>query len=396
MKDGRKLFTHEFVSLNLILAAAFCNVSVFYSFYHYLGHIDIPVAWRGFLLGLEPMSAFFLRLFVIPWIHVRNAFSFMTAALLGMILVSWLYLWAVTVPALVFLRILHGGVFVLLTASVIALIVHFIPKEKSGQGFGTVTLSTMIPYAIIPPAMETLLPYVRTEADLFAGVSLLNVAALALLWRLRKGIDAVVEAGDASLAKRPNMGEIRENFRQRPVVLILTAGLFVYFAHATVFYFIKDLSIQIGLSDVGAFFSISMLTIILTRAAGGSLFDRLNKKYLLIVGLALICGCMAVLPYADGRILFYFLAGLYGLAVGVTLPMLNALLFSASVPALRGLNTNMTFFTLDAGYFIMPYVGGLLIAFGTGFDALFYCGAAFIFAAILLIAGLKGEREVAV
>ena len=82
MPESPKLFSFEFLALCLILVAAFANVSVFYSFYHYLGTIGIPVAWRGFLVGLEPMAAFALRLFVIPWISIRNAVTVLLASLI--------------------------------------------------------------------------------------------------------------------------------------------------------------------------------------------------------------------------------------------------------------------------------------------------------------------------
>ncbi|MFA5285716.1 MAG: hypothetical protein WC347_08980 [Smithellaceae bacterium] len=59
--DEKSLFTFEFMALCLVIVTAFCNVSVFYSFYYYLGVIEIPLVWRGFLVGLEPMAAFGLR-----------------------------------------------------------------------------------------------------------------------------------------------------------------------------------------------------------------------------------------------------------------------------------------------------------------------------------------------
>ncbi|HNT56557.1 MAG TPA: hypothetical protein PKL99_01650, partial [Syntrophales bacterium] len=77
----RKLLSFEFLALCLVIVSAFCNVSVFYSFYHYLGTIDIPLPWRGFLVGLEPMSAFILRLVVLPWLHMRNALAVTMASL---------------------------------------------------------------------------------------------------------------------------------------------------------------------------------------------------------------------------------------------------------------------------------------------------------------------------
>jgi MFS family permease len=393
VQENSKLLSFEFLSLCLIIVAAFCNVSVFYSFYHYLGEIDIPVVWRGFLVGLEPMAAFILRLFVLPWLHVRNAFSVMTVSLVLMILVSFSYLWATSVPALILVRIIHGAAFVLLTSAVIALIVNFIPKEKSGQGFGVLSVATMIPYAFIPPLSELLIPHVRNEADIYAGVSVFALIALILLSALRGRIGRFLRGMDGVLMRRPTVSEIRENFRL-PAVLILLAAIFlVYLAHATLFYFMKDLSLQIQAGDVGSFFTISMATMILVRVVGAFLFDRMNKFSMLQKALVLLIPCLVLLPHAAFPSAYYLLAALYGLCMGVILPLLNALLFSASPPALRGLNTNMTLFVLDAAYFGMPYFGGVLIALGAGFDVLFYTGAGFVALSLVLATCRRGRIE---
>jgi predicted MFS family arabinose efflux permease len=385
MPESPKLFSFEFLALCLILVAAFANVSIFYSFYHYLGTIGIPVAWRGFLVGLEAMAAFILRLFVIPWISTRNAITVLMASLILISIVSCSYLWALTVPAMIVLRIFHGVAFVLLTSAVIALIVQFIPKEKSGQGFSIVSISMMIPYAVIPTLTETLLPHVESEAVIYAGVSVFSVVSILLLVALKKRLNNVLGKTDAALARRPRLDEIRENFRQLPVVLLLGTALLVYLAHATVFYFIKDLSLQTAIGNMGPFFTISMVTMISVRAFGSLIFDKTNKLYAFQAGLVLLILCLVLLPHAGTRISFYLLAGLYGVCVGIILPLLNSLLFSASPVPLRGLNTNMTLFTMDAGYFIMPYVGGVIIAFGAGFDILFFMGAGFILVALFLV-----------
>ncbi len=383
--ESPKLFSFEFLALCLILVAAFANVSVFYGFYHYLGIIGIPVAWRGFLVGLEPMAAFALRLFVIPLIHTRNAVAVLMAALILMIIASCSYLWVLTVPLMIFLRIVHGAAFVLLTSAVISLIVQFIPREKSGQGFSIVSISTMIPYAVIPTFTEILLPHVRSEAIIYAGVSVFSVMSLLLLIALKKRLAHVLGSMDAALARRPRLDEIRENFRQQSVVLLLGTAFLLYLAHAAVFYFTKDLSLQTAIGDMGPFFTISMVTMIAVRALGSTIFDRTNKLYVFQAGLVFLILCLVLLPQAGTRLSFYLLAGLYGTCMGIVLPLLSAVLFSASAPPLRGLNTNLTMFAMDAGYFIMPYLGGIIIAFGAGFDILFYVSAGFILLSLSLV-----------
>jgi len=374
----RKLWSFEFLGLCLIIAVAFGNVSVFYSFYHYLGAIGVPIAWRGFLVGLEPMSAFVLRLFVLPWLHVRNAYSVTLASLILLIVASCTYPWVTTVPAMIVLRIFHGAVFVLLTSAVIALVVNFIPGDKSGQGFSAISIATMIPYAVIPPLSEALLPYVRNEADIYAAVSIFSVVAIFLLTALRGRLGDALHSMDGVLLRRPTFSEIRENLRLRSVVILLAAIFLIYLAHATFFYFLKDLSLQIRAGDVGIFFTISMAAMISVRAMGAALFDRINKLSTLQKALALLIPCLILLPFAAFPAAYYLLAVLYGLCMGVILPLLNAVLFSASPPPLRGLNTNMTLFTMDVAYFLVPYLGGMLIMFGAGFDVLFYIAAGFV------------------
>lgn len=391
----QRLFSFEFLVLCLIIVAAFCNVSVFYSFYYYLGAIGIPLVWRGFLVGLEPMAAFALRLFVLPWLHARNAYAIAMTSLVLLIAVSCSYLWVTTVPSLIVLRIIHGAVFVLLTASVISLIVNFIPVEKSGQGFSALSIATMIPYALIPPVTEFLLPYVRSTADIYAGVSVFSLAGIFLMMALRGRILAAMGQMDSVLMRRLALREIRENFSRGAVVILLGSMLFIYLAHATLFYFMKNLSMQLGIGNVGVFFTVSMLTMIAVRLFGAAVFDRFNKSRLALFVLGLLTVCLIALPDAETVTAYYLLAAVYGVSIGVALPLLNALLFSASEPALRGLNTNMALFTMDAGYFLTSYLGGMLIALGANFGALFYAAGfcSLLCLTLILVYAIKGERK---
>jgi len=389
-----RLLTFEFLALLVVILAAFCNVSVFYSFYHYLGTIGIPLPWRGVLVGLEPMSAFILRLFVLPWLHVRNATTVTFVSLVLLIAASIAYLQATTVPALIVLRIFHGAVFVLLTSAVIALVVNFIPGEKSGQGFGILSVATMIPYAVIPPLSEALLPRVRNETDLYAAVSLFSVVAIVLLVALRGRIGRAVQGMDRALLRRPSFAEIRENFRIRAVFVLLASVLLVYLAHATFFYFLKDLFFTTGSGDVGLFFTVSMVAMIAVRAAGAPLFDRMNKLLTVRAALGFLVPCIVLMPYVASPAACCILAAVYGVSMGVILPLLNALLFSASPPALRGLNTNMTLFTMDVAYFLTPYLGGTLVALGGGFDVLFLIAAGIVALALSLSMALaRGQGK---
>jgi len=381
--------TYEFILFCLITIATFCTISIFYSFHHYLVKIDIPPLWRGIIVGLEPMTAFILRLVILPWLQVRDTPAIIAASVVAMIFIGLGYLWASTVASLIVLRIFHGAAIVFLTVAVTALGVNFIPPERSGQAFGIVLIVTIAPYAFIPPIAEAILPYLRNEADLYAGVSIFVFIALLLLAWGWKRITGYLAGMDDALLRRPNRRELFNNFRIAAVRKMLWCFFLVYLVHATLFFFLKDLTLEITAGRVGAFFSIFMTMSIAVRLVGSHYFDRANKKKLLLAGFAAMATCFAVLPTAGSPGLYYLLAGLYGLGMGIIMPVMNALLFTASPPALRGLNVNMTMFTLDLGYFIMPYLGGLLIALGMGFSILFYAGAGFAALAAVIAGTVK-------
>lgn len=384
-----RLFSFEFLVLCLIIIIAFCNISVFYGFYHYLGVIGIPVIWRGLLVGLEPMTAFVLRLAVLPWLHLRNSYSIGMASLVLSIVVSCAYLWVTTVEAMIFLRIIHGTVFVFLTSAAISLVVCFIPEKKSGQGFSTLSIATVIPYALMPPLFEYFLPFVRSEADIYAASSFFSVLGILLMIGVRRRINKAAQRMNSVLMRRPSMAEIRKNFQQRSVALLLVAFLFIYLAHATFFYFLKDLTLETGAGNVGAFFTVSMVMMIFVRISGAVVIDKLNKLRLTMFMLAVLILCFAALPNISTNLFYYLLAVVYGGAMGIALPVFSALVFSASAPALRGLNANMTMFAIDAAYFMTPYLGGMLITLGSDFGALFYMAAGFTFFCLLLIITLR-------
>lgn len=387
--DSRKLFTFEFIALNGIIVVAFCNIAVFYSFFHYLGSIDILPSWRGVLVGLEPMTAFVLRLFVIPLIGAKDTPRLILVSLVMVMIACWVYPFAVTIPALIVLRIFHGAAFVLLTSAVIALIVTFIPKEKSGQGFGIISVATMIPYAVVPPMTEILLPHVTNEATIYAVFSIFAFMAIGLLALMRRSIGKTLADMDAALMRRPALSEIRKNLGNRAVLILLFLSLLTYLAHATVFYFMKDLSLQNHLGDVGLFFSISMVTMILVRALGGEAFDKIDKTSALLAGFAFLTVCLILFSRISGGLSFYCLAGLYGFSMGIILPQINALIFTFSAPGLRGLNTNLGLFVMDMGYFITPSLGGAMVGGTSGYTLPFDAGASLAVISIVLVMVLK-------
>lgn len=379
-----RLWTYDFTVLTVAATFGFCNIAIFYGFASYLERIGVPPAWRGMLLGAEPLAAFACRPFLSVWVTPRNALVLARLSLAGLGLALAAYPFAQGIPGLLAVRVFHGLSFVCLVSAVMTLLSRVIDPAVSGRAFGYFSLSALVPYAVMPPLTEWLLPRVGGEDRAYAYAALLVLPSLALLAPLSRRFGRGA-AMPPEASRRPSFAAIRENLSQGPVALVLAANLCVFLCTTLVFFYIKPFAVGIGLAEPGLFFTLSTGASMAVRVLAGRLYDRLPKPPVLAAALVALAGCMLLFAGTAGEARFLVLAACYGLCLGVAMPLVNAVMFGQTPPHLRGLNMNLMLFTMDAGYVFGPLAGGALLAAGAGYPVLFGVSAAFAVAAAVLV-----------
>lgn len=393
-----RLFTYDFTVLTLAATFGFCNIAVFYGFASYLERVGVDAAWRGWLLGAEPLAAFCLRPFLSVLVTPRNALRLARLSLVGMGLALCGYRFAHGIGPIAAVRLFHGVAFVCLVSAVTVLLARSIPQKLAGRAFGYFSLSALVPYAVMPPLTEWLLPRLGREDRVYAACALLVLPALALLAPLGRRLGRRAMAGVAGTG-RSGLSEVRQTLARLPVRLILGSNLCLFLCTTLVFFFIKPFALGLGLADPGLFFTVSTAASIATRVLAGPLYDRLPREALLLAALLCLSACMAGFAVAAGPARLLLLAGAYGVCLGVAMPLTNAIMFGHSPPAMRGTNLNLMLFMMDAGYVFGPVAGGAILAAGEGYPTLFCTSGAFAAAAGLLVAplvvgGWPGRRQV--
>ena len=372
----------EFWALALAAGFAFCNMTIFYGFYGFLERAGIEPQWRGPLIAAEPLAAVLAR--PLLSLYLRTGFALRLAALslagLGALLPC--YQFVLGPWPLLGVRVLHGLAFVCLVSSLTVLLSLIIPKEQSARGFAYFSFSSLLPYVIMPPAVEFFLRRGFGEAEIYAYAALLCFPALGMLAALRNCPafkDNSRETGRAKWSKA-----VIEGLRQANIYLLLAANLTFFVSTTIVYYYLKPFAQTIGLADPGLFFSLSFAGTLGVRLCFGSLLNRMLRPgpaALILLGLA---GLEAAIGFSNPHSLLG-LAGLYGLCLGLIQPLLNALMFGRSAPELRGSNLNLMLFMMDLGYTLGPVLGGEILDCGYGFATLFLvCGAITLAGSLLL------------
>jgi predicted MFS family arabinose efflux permease len=383
------LLSKEFILFNVVFFLAFINMAVFFRLHQYLLAVGIAEEWAGFLIGIFSLSCVIFQPLLSPFVNPGNTRRFMTVSIIAVIGALISYRWATTFWPLVAVRVIHGMGFITLVTAMNAALVVLIPVTRSAQAFGLVSVNILLPIAVVPALLDWLGVGTQHFVDILTVAALFMIPAAALPVIFKRHASSVAEAGRHDT--RSILTQVRENFREPRVPALLAINLLAFLAYTPVFFFLKEYAEGRGISAPGTFFTVATGTMIGIRLLGGHLFDHANKSRMLLLSLVLLSASYALLTKAAPGI-FLVLALICGIGWGLFMPFLNALLFECSSPSARALNLNLTMVMLQAGYFIGPIAGGLIMA-KMGYKAVFLTSASMTFAgACLNLAVMRGRR----
>lgn len=381
MPPSEKIFTKEFLALNGVIFLVFCNVAVFFQFQNYLqGELHLPPPSLGFLIGIFAFTALIVRPIISPFLHSDNARKWLFISTVGVIVSLLFYYPARGFWSMVVVRILHGGIYVVLATAALTKMMDSIPETRSGQAFGLITVITLLPYAVMPPLLD---PLIRAFGG-FLPVLYFTAFLMVLVFPLLLVIKTKAKEKGEKARQRITGREVIENLKDKQIFSLLLISLLVYTAFAPVFFFLKGYALKIGISNPGWFFTLSTFMEIAVRLFGGPLLDKGSKARLLVFSLSGLVAAYFILAHTSGLYLFYGLGLGFGICWGVAMPLLNGLIFDCSAPRFRALNTNLAMVMFQGGFFLGPLLGGWILN-DWDYKILYYACGWLILAALVLM-----------
>jgi MFS family permease len=347
------LFTLPFLTINIQFALVTAIAAIFFSFSGYLQQLGFTPATAGFILSADALAALIVQPLISPLIHAATARRWFFGGSLLLSAALFMLAHVTSVPLLTAARLLQGTGFICVLASLITMMVRFIPPGMSGRAFGWLSLVRLIPYALIPLLFDLL----AVAPSSFGAV--LNVAALAALVPVLVLLLPFSQHQENQEESRPpGLSGMAASLRSRPVALLLLSALLFFCSYSAIFFYIKQFGLFRGIANTSLFFTIATLAMIVVRLCGGWLFDRYNKVLLCGGGLVLIAACYGLLPLCASSRMFFVLAGFTGLGWGISMPLQSAAMFDISAPSVRAMNQNLLIVMMQGGFFVGPFMGG--------------------------------------
>ena len=329
----------------------------------------------GTIVGVFTFSAVLVR----PWFGYlldRRGRKIILIIGAGISLVSALaYNLAFSILALLALRVVHGIGWGASTTATATMASDVIPAVRRAEGMGYYGIAATLAMSL-GPALGLYLVKYSSYSVLFTSAALL--ASLGLAGSFFINYETPLKNQEQKELK-PVKGVIIEKTAIAPALVLF----FITLTYGGIVTFLPSYADHKGVENIGLFFTVYALVLLLSRPIIGKLADRYGVRKFLVTGILLITLALLFLSNASSLPMFLLVAILYGLGFGTVQPILNALVISLSPPERRG-SANATFaVAMDLGI----GVGAVALGFLTqkmGFELMYGYSAGFALLALVM------------
>jgi len=324
----------------------------------------------GLIVGLFTLSAVLIR----PWsgnlLDRKGRKIVLVAGILIFLFASISYNWAYMVWLLLVLRVIHGAGWGFTTTAAGTIASDVIPAPRRGEGMGYYGISTTIAMSI-GPALGLFI------VEQYSFTVLFVVSAAFAVSGLLAGLLINYQGMSAGDNRITGQGVIIERSAVPPSLVLF----FVALTYGGVVSFLPSSAAERGIANIGPFFTVYAIVLLLSRPVMGKLADRYGAGLLLVPGIALVMAALISLMTAVTLPMFLLAAVLYGLAFGAVQPVLNAVTITLAPVERRGA-ANATFFSaMDLGIGLGAVILGA-VSQRVGYSLMYGSSSVFVFLAL--------------
>ncbi len=374
--EKQPLWTKAFILMTGINLLLFCGFQMLLPtlplYAKSLGGADAILGW---VTGAVTVSSLLIRPVSGMMLDKLGRKGVLLAGVGLMALIPLAFLWAQSVWALILVRFLHGLGWGIASTAASTIATDIIPKQRLGEGMGYFSLSSSIAMALSPGIGLTLYGKSGIASALLCAAAL-GAASLCVSFFIRTGKpEAPPESAPPSPSSRPAPYE-------KSSVAPSAVMFFVSATYGSITGFLSLYAADRGILNIGVFFTVYAVSLLLFRPVSGKLTDRFGFSRVIYPGLAVLMAALIVLSFADTLVYFLLCAVLYGIGFSAVQSSLQTMAVIRAPKERRGA-ANATFFTgFDGGIGFGAVIAGVLVSIAG------YANMYLLFSLLLVIAAL--------
>ncbi|WP_038092122.1 MFS transporter [Tumebacillus flagellatus] len=380
-----KLWTKNFIVLTLCNLFLFMNLQmVLPALPSYVkDHFHASDVTASLVTTLFALSAIVSRLIAGQALQrgKRNLVLFLGICIA--LLATMGYYWCGTIAMFLLMRVLYGIGFGMASTTFPTMTSNVIPFKRMGEGMGYYGLSTSLAMSLGPTIGLALLA--SGFGGLVSGATFMVAIILPMLLLVAPLLRTPPQAAPAT-------GHARKLFDRKLLVPCLLNFL-LSIVYGGLLSFMALFGKEVGIANVGVFFLVNAVSVVLVRPLSGKIFDKKGHGALMFPGALLVILGLLILSFSKGLLLLSAAALIFGAGLGALQPSFQAWMIKVVTPEQRGMANGMYFNSIDLGVALGALLLGT-VAMNTGY-AMMYRLASVIMVVFLIvyIASLAGNKK---
>ena len=357
-QEPDKIWNKAFI--NLFIANMMFNMGQFMSnslLPVYADSLGAPAALVGIVVSTFAISAMLFRLISAPIMDTYNRKYIVIFAALMLAIAFAGFSVSTSIPWLVGFRLFQGCGMAFGNACCLAMVSDMIPKDQYGSGIGYYSMAQVISQALGPSIGLWLVEHAGYSAAFgFNAAIMLVTIVLATQIKL-------------NFKRSKKLQMTFHNIIAKEALLPTALLLLLIMGYSTVNSFLILFAIQQGIasSSIGLYFTVSAVTMLVTRPALGRLTDKFGLPYVCIPGLLLNILAYFIISYSHTLMGFLVAAFFSAFGQGAVQPAMQALSMKSVTSERRGAASSTNYIGMDIGILVGPIISGYLAqSFGYG------------------------------
>ncbi|WP_139539120.1 MFS transporter [Klebsiella spallanzanii] len=387
MKES--LWTKDFWAITII------SFIIFFVFYVQLTLLPIYISDKlnatadkaGLLVTCFLVAAIVIRPFAGQWVGKYSNKTVLMLSSLAFLVVTAIYPLCHSIEALLFVRVLHGITFGVITTVKGTISARLIPASRRGEGISFFSLAMGLAMVVGPWIG---LNMARHSAYIGAFWLCTGVSLVSIVLAIIVAVPPVILHANGA---KPKLGFAAMFDRAAMPFAMVT--FFMTFAYAGVSAFLALYARELDLMAAASNFLLCYAVfLMICRAFTGNVCDSKGPKYVVYPCLFAFTVGLVVLGYTHGSVTMVLSGALIGIGYGSVTPIFQTQIISSVEPHKIGVANSLFFNAMDAGLALGAFVMGLMVD-GVGYRSIYLMGAVLVvLAGALYILQMKKRGDV--
>ena len=335
----------------------------------YAGFLGASAVLVGTISGLYFGIACAARPIAGPTITMVNKRKLMIWVYAAGVVTNVIYALAGSVSVFIIARVLHGLQFAFVGSLNLTIASDSVPREKLGSAVGVFGVGASLAMALGPGLGIALRDWAALQWGEAAGYTAVFLLAAVFMFL---AIIPCLLMPDPGRPERSALGAWYKNIIAREALLPTVMMALVSMSSTMFNVYMVPYAETLGIPNIAIFFTVYALVLLAARPFFGKLADRVSMEKVLIPSLAIFA--LSYVAVALGRNLGMMLLGavLAAIGFGAANPSIQTLCIRSVEPERRGVASNTQFFGMDLGYFLGPFLGGMIYA-RSNYSVMYLC-----------------------